>query len=65
MHITELFPSLLLGKPKKLVASRPSWTKKGPGRRHNNLTGTQQRLVNHLMQGGMNATQARSTVGAL
>jgi hypothetical protein len=65
MKITDLFPSLLLGKPIKRVASRPSWTKKGPGRRHNNLTSGQQALKNHLMSGGMNATKALTAVGAI
>lgn len=47
----------------KRLNKNPSWTKKGPGRRHNHLTAKQQAAKDKMMnQLGLNATQALNTL---
>lgn len=58
MNTTQVFPALG-ERHEKRVSTRLSWTKKGPGRRHNRLSGVQQRAKDALMfRVGMTATQA-------
>jgi len=57
MQITDIWPTFRqpLGKTPR---TQPSWTRKGPGRRHNPLTKQQQGWKERLMATGMTATQA-------
>lgn len=58
MKITDVFPALL---EKHAPGTRRSlsWTRRGPGRRHNTLTKRQQDAKDLAMRdGGMNATKA-------
>jgi hypothetical protein len=61
MNITHVFPALL-EKHEPCVRRNLSWTKSGPGRRHNKLTARQQEGVDALMRSGVNATRARELV---
>lgn len=57
MRITDIWPTFR--QPLSRMSSRqPSWTRSGPGRRHNPLTRKQQERKNQLMNAGLNATQA-------
>jgi hypothetical protein len=61
MNITHVFPALL-EKHEPCVRRNLSWTKSGPGRRHNKLTASQQKVMDALVHSGMNATRARELV---
>lgn len=64
MKITDIFPHLNT-KPEPSVRRNLSWTKKGPGRRHNFLTAKQQSAKEKMMIAGLSATQAYETLGVL
>lgn len=64
MNILSFFPALA-EKPEKRLNKNLTWTKRGPGRRHNHLTAKQQSAKEYLMStGGMNASQALEVVRA-
>ena len=64
MTIFDIFPALNRNYIPS-VKRNTSWTKKGPGRRHNILTSKQQTAKNHMMQAGMTASRALETLGVI
>lgn len=64
MDIKQVFPALD-EKPSGLTNRQLSWTKKGPGRRHNRLNAVEQRVKEQLMVGGMTATKALVALGKI
>lgn len=63
MNIKDVFPALG-EKSTKLLNKNSSWTKRGPGRRHNPLTAKHQAANTMLMtKVGMSATQALNAIG--
>lgn len=63
MNILDLFPTLGAGRFK--TTRNTTWTKKGPGRRHNPLTGRQQRAKDALLAKGLNAQQALTVLNVI
>jgi hypothetical protein len=50
----------------KVLNKNPSYTKKGPGRRHNHLTAKEQAAKDKMMTvGGLNASQALNVLGKI
>lgn len=65
MQITDIFPALLERHEKRLNKN-PSWTKRGPGRRHNYLTKKQQDSKDFMTgAGGLNASKALELLGVI
>lgn len=64
MKITDVFPALE-EKPEHLPRKRPSWTKRGPGRRHNSLTKREQDSKDKMMFAGLSATEALRELGKI
>jgi len=62
MQITDIWPTFRqpLGKTPR---TQLSWTRKGPGRRHNPLTKKQQGWKDRLIAAGMNASDALLHMG--
>jgi hypothetical protein len=56
MKITDAFPALL-DRYVPTVFTNKTWTKKGPGRRHNKLTRKQQSAMDKAITQGATATQ--------
>jgi hypothetical protein len=63
MNILDLFPTLGAGRLK--TTRNTTWTKKGPGRRHNPLTAGQQRVKDALIAKGMTAQQALTALDVI
>lgn len=64
MDIKSIFPALD-EKPSGLSGKQLSWTKKGPGHRHNKLTKREQGAKDKMMVAGLNATQALVALGKI